>query len=159
MNTSFDRVSDGTDVWLTPPDLLRALGEFDLDPCAPINRPWEMAKKHYTETDNGLMQNWEGRVWCNPPYGNEAKHWLNKCAMHKNAMALVFARTETQMFFESVWPVAHSMYFLKGRLSFYHVTGKKGGTAGAPSVLIAYDEQNSEVLKNLKVPGKFILLK
>lgn len=23
-----------SDVWLTPPHILRALGEFDLDPCA-----------------------------------------------------------------------------------------------------------------------------
>lgn len=29
--------------WLTPPDILRALGPFDLDPCAPVNRPWDMA--------------------------------------------------------------------------------------------------------------------
>lgn len=32
------------DEWLTPPHVLKALGEFDLDPCAPITRPWEIAK-------------------------------------------------------------------------------------------------------------------
>jgi hypothetical protein len=103
MDTSFDK-TDGNDVWLTPPYILKALGEFDLDPCAPIEseRPWEMAKKHYTEIDNGLMQNWEGRVWCNPPYGDETKYWLNKCALHGNAIALTFARTETGMFFQCV---------------------------------------------------------
>lgn len=28
------------DEWLTPPHILRALGPFDLDTCAPVNRPW-----------------------------------------------------------------------------------------------------------------------
>ncbi len=29
------------DEWLTPPSILKELGHFDLDPCSPINRPWE----------------------------------------------------------------------------------------------------------------------
>ena len=51
------------DEWLTPPEILHALGEFDLDPCAPVVRPWEMATAHYTINDNGLLQPWRGRVW------------------------------------------------------------------------------------------------
>jgi hypothetical protein len=27
-----------TDEWLTPPEIIAALGQFDLDPCSPINR-------------------------------------------------------------------------------------------------------------------------
>lgn len=30
---------------LTPPELIKSLGEFGLDPCSPINRPWDTAKK------------------------------------------------------------------------------------------------------------------
>jgi hypothetical protein len=29
----------GTDEWLTPPEIMARLGEFDLDPCSPVNRP------------------------------------------------------------------------------------------------------------------------
>ena len=54
------------DEWLTPPHVLQALGTFNLDPCAPINRPWEMAEQHYTVHDNGLQKPWNGRVWLNP---------------------------------------------------------------------------------------------
>lgn len=107
MNVTFEtkfKNKAGKDEWLTPPELVRALGAFDLDPCSPINRPWATAAKHFTVNDNGLMLPWEGRVWCNPPYGKEAAKWLEKCAMHGNAIALTFARTETQMFFKSVWP-------------------------------------------------------
>ncbi|MDG4853840.1 MULTISPECIES: hypothetical protein [unclassified Mesorhizobium] len=40
---SHQSAAAGTDVWLTPPALLAALGgaeSFDLDPCAPLDRPW-----------------------------------------------------------------------------------------------------------------------
>ncbi|MFB5758983.1 DNA N-6-adenine-methyltransferase [Paenibacillus medicaginis] len=59
------------DEWLTPPEIIKGLGEFDLDPCVPINRPWDTAKNHYTIEDNGLKKKWFGKVWMNPPYGEE----------------------------------------------------------------------------------------
>lgn len=111
----------GKDEWLTPPEILAALGEFDLDPCAPRVRPWPMAKRHYTLEDNGLLLPWQGRVWCNPPYGREIGAWMARCVGHANAIALIFARTETDQFFEYVWQVAHGVLFLRGRLNFYHV--------------------------------------
>ena len=157
MDVTFEKGNKTTDTWLTPPQLLKSLGEFDLDPCCPVEMPWPTAKKHYTETDNGLMQNWEGRVWCNPPY-SDAGTWLGKCCMHGNAIALVFARTETNMFFEYVWKAAHGILFIRGRISFYNAKGEKGSSAGAPSVLIAYGKENAEVLSNLKI-GKFIRLR
>ena len=79
--------------WLTPPYIVEALGEFDLDPCSPINRPWDTATRHYDEWDDGLNKPWWGRVWCNPPYGREAEMWLKKLAGHGNGIALIFART------------------------------------------------------------------
>ncbi len=71
----------GKDEWLTPPDLLACLGEFDLDPCAPIVRPWDTAKDHYTIENNGLRVPWFGRVWCNPPYGKHTASWLYRMAL------------------------------------------------------------------------------
>lgn len=148
----------GKDEWLTPPELIKKLGEFDLDPCSPINRPWDTAKKHYSILDDGLMSPWEGRVWCNPPYGKFMEQWLMKCSLHKNVTALTFSRTDTNMFHEWVFKTAHSLLFIKGRLSFYHVTGEQGDAAGAPSVLISYNEYNSEMLKNCGIKGKFVYL-
>lgn len=102
------------DEWLTPPNVIEALGAFDLDPCAPVTRPWKTAAQHYTALDDGLSKPWVGRVWCNPPYGLEAAKWLARCAEHGNAMALIFARTETRMFFDHVWPKAQLCCFLRG---------------------------------------------
>ena len=160
MNVTFEGKTEiGKDEWLTPPNIIHALGKFDLDPCSPIQRPWDTAKKHFSKNDNGLHQNWEGRVWCNPPYGNEAIRWLEKCARHQNAIALTFARTETKMFFSCVWEKAHAILFIKGRLKFYHVTGEQGNSAGAPSVLIAYGQENADILEKCSIKGKFLRIK
>ena len=55
MTHGFNHVQsdDSKDEWLTPPHIIRALGEFDLDPCAPhiSRRPWNTAKRHYTGDD------------------------------------------------------------------------------------------------------------
>ena len=78
--------------------------------------------------------------------------------MHGNCIALTFARTETKMFFNCVWAKATAILFIKGRLKFYHVTGKQGDSAGAPSVLIAYGEENAETLKNCSIKGRYVRL-
>lgn len=149
----------GKDEWLTPPEILKALGPFDLDPCAPITRPWDTAKRHYTMLDNGLTQPWEGRVWCNPPYGLEADRWLARCAEHGNAIALIFARTETTMFCKRVWESAGAVLFLRGRLYFHHVNGERAAAnAGAPSVLVAYGHENVLALARTEIAGHLVLL-
>lgn len=147
------------DEWLTPPEIITGLGEFDLDPCSPINRPWDTAREHYNVTDNGLEKEWFGRVWLNPPYGLEASNWLDKLARHGDGIALIFARTETRMFFKYVWGKADAVLFFEGRLFFHHVNGEKAkANAGAPSVLIAYGSHNVDALKQVETWGKFINL-
>lgn len=151
----------GKDEWLTPPHILRALGLFDLDPCAPVVRlrPWPTARKHYTVEDDGLKHDWDGRVWCNPPYGLESTAWLRKLATHGNGIALIFARTETRMFFECVWNRAQAVLFIEGRLYFHHVNGEKAeANAGAPSCLVAYGENNVSVLRDCGIAGQLVIL-
>lgn len=155
MNVSHEIGPNTTDVWLTPPTIIESLGIFDLDPCSPIVRPWNTALHHYTEEDNGLIKPWFGRVWCNPPYSN-IEEWLKKCAEYGNVTALVFARTETKAFHNWVWPSADSIFFFEKRLRFYKITGEQGGSAGAPSVLISYNEANSEAIAKSNLLGKHI---
>lgn len=136
------------DEWLTPPEILAALGEFDLDPCAPVCRPWHTARRHYTKLEDGLSQEWTGRVWLNPPFGREAVKWLRKMADHRSGIALIAARTETEMFYECVWSRATAVLFLKGRPHFYFVTGMRAPfNSGAPICLIAYSEQDAAILQ------------
>ena len=135
------------DEWLTPPEILQALGEFDLDPCAPVRRPWNTAKWHYDINDNGLEMPWLGRVWCNPPFGREAIKWMRRMAVHKNGIALIPARTETAMFYECVWGVADAVLFVKGRPHFHFVDGRRADfNSGAPICLVAYGTENRDAL-------------
>jgi hypothetical protein len=146
--------------WLTPPEIIEALGPFDLDPCASIMRPWSTAREHFTVLDNGLKKDWTGRVWMNPPYGQKTKVWLARLAQHGNGIALTFARTETDMFHRFVWGAADALFFFAGRLNFYHADGRRSGyNAGGPSVLIAYGEINAQRLKASGFDGKYIALK
>ena len=150
----------GTDEWLTPPFILNALGPFDLDPCAPSVRPWPMATHHYTESDNGLMRPWFGRVWMNPPYGAKTGRWLSRLVEHGIGTALVFARTETKFFFKHVWDDAAAVFFLYQRLHFHYVDGRAAAyNSGAPSVLIAYGKDDAQRLADSGLEGKFIPLR
>lgn len=147
------------DEWLTPPDILEKLGPFDLDPCAPINRPWPTAENHFTIEDDGLSQAWFGRVWLNPPYGKFVWTWLDRLSRHRNGIALIFARTGTINFHRQVFEKATGILFLEKHLHFYHVDGIKAKhNSGADSCLVSYDEKNAIDLRDCGLKGKFIRL-
>lgn len=143
-----------TVTWLTPRNIIESLGEFDLDPCTSLQRPWDTAKHHYTVEDDGLMQPWFGRVWCNPPYGKFATPFMEKMAEHNNGIALLFARTETKMFQNLVFPYAKAILFLGWRLKFHKPDGSLAAHSQSPSVLIAYGEQEVAVLESCGLKGK-----
>lgn len=154
---AFDRTT-GKEDWLTPREILRALGDFDLDPCAPVGRPWDTARQHYDIRANGLAQVWSGRVFLNPPYGSKTAAWIKRLACHGNGIALIFARTETRVFFPWVWGHAQAVLFLRGRLRFFTKEGRRGGVAGAPSVLCAYGVENMLALARSGLDGAFVRL-
>jgi len=141
--------------WLTPPLLIEKLGVFDLDPCSPINSFYRIAKKYYTENDNGLIQKWKGRVFCNPPYDFcSMRSFINKCVEHENAIALIFARTGTELFQDIIFKKAYSILYLKGRVKFYSNIGEEAKSgAGADSVLIAFNEENGKILEKCQKEG------
>lgn len=145
-----------SDVWLTPPEILQPLGDFDLDPCASKQRPWPIADTHYTIEDDGLSSEWFGRVFLNPPY-SRVSEFMERMSDHGNGITLVFARTDTQYFHRFIFPVADSILFIEGRLTFYKPSGVKGkSNGGAPSCLVAYGDGNSRALRESGIRGKFI---
>lgn len=158
------RGKHSTDDWITPKWMIERLGPFDLDPCASEFQPWPCAARNITLADScGLMSHWGGGefVFCNPPYGKQASAWLEKMASHDNGIALVFARTETVMFFKHVWPKASALLFLRGRLTFHHPDGaasKAAHNSGGPSVLIGYGRKAKFRLADAGDIGAFVAL-
>jgi len=157
-NAEYHRAPVGktTDIWLTPRHIVEDLGPFDLDPCAaPEPQPWPTATKHIPS--DGLNVNWEGFVWLNPPY-SDAASWLSRLAHHDGGgIALIFARTETRMFFESVWPKCSGLLFIRGRLRFCRPDGEPAKfVSGAPSVLIGYGNEALSRLARSRIDGKLI---
>jgi hypothetical protein len=149
------RPEAATHTWLTPPAILDALGPFDLDPCAaPSPRPWPTAARHIELPDDGLAAEWQGRVWCNPPFGTHTAAWLRRMAHHGNGIALAFARTDTAMFQKWVFKHATAILFLAKRPHFYHPDGTRAnGNSGGPICLIAYGNESAKVLCESDLDG------
>lgn len=59
----------------TPPDIIeaarRVLGFIDLDPSSsPVFNENVKAERYFSKTRNGLMEEWSGRLFVNPPSGD-----------------------------------------------------------------------------------------
>jgi phage N-6-adenine-methyltransferase len=154
--TFHDSINESVE-WYTPPNIFESIGvEFDLDPCSSEKaNTIVQAKDFYTIDDNGLEQDWYGKVWLNPPYGNQKGNqtgvWLQKAldeTVDENIQvcALVFARTDVKWFHEQA-VLFEQICFMKGRLSFINGnTMQQGATSGAGSMLITIgDELNNAV--------------
>ncbi|AQT70070.1 phage N-6-adenine-methyltransferase [Anaerohalosphaera lusitana] len=154
---SHDFKKNKTNEWYTPTYVFDSLGiKFDMDVASPGKDivPWIPAKKHLTIRDDGLHSQWQGTVWCNPPYGRETSNWLEKMYEHNDGIALVFARIDTSWFYDYCRP-ANALLFLKGRVKFirhdqasaYVQDGKvKNNGSGAGSMLVAYGERCERAL-------------
>jgi len=107
--------------WATPQDLFDELNQefgFTLDVCATS----ENAKcaTFFTKEQNGLIQNWGGVCWMNPPYGRVINDWMKKAwEEHEKGVtvvALVPSRTDTKWFHN--YALKGEVRFIKGRLKF-----------------------------------------
>lgn len=132
--------------WGTPEGLFdaldRELGPFDLDVAA--GDDLHVCDRYYTEALDGLTLPWEGRVWCNPPYGRGIGRWLQRgrlAAAEGEAAIVVFlvpAYTSPGWWHDHVLDAERNgeaeIRYLRGRLKF------KGAKTGAPfaSAVVIY---------------------
>lgn len=77
-NEKYNSVRDD---YKTPEDIYKPLldifgrQEFDIDVCC--TEPNIPANINYTKSENGLLQNWSGLCFCNPPW-KETPKWIKK---------------------------------------------------------------------------------
>lgn len=133
--------------WLTPPEIISRLGAFDLDPCAHPGQFYATATKMIAPPLDGLSTNWTGRVWLNPPYGQQIDRWMKKMVEHGNG---------ERWFWPYVWEAATAILFLRGRIYFYRPDGTRRGNAGHGSVLVAYGLRNVIALQESGIVGRLI---
>ena len=145
----------GEESWTTPRYVTRALGSFDLDPCACATQPWSHARRSIKPPRDGLSSPWRGRVWLNPPYGNKWPAWVARLADHGGGVALISARPETVGMQDHVFARADAVLFLDKRVVFHYPDGSTYG-AVAPSLLVAYGRRNAEALHDSGLGGALV---
>jgi hypothetical protein len=102
-------MTSASEEWYTPAHIVEmardVLGVIDLDPCtSEVANQTVKAAYVYTKDDDGLAQDWTGRVYMNPPYGDVIGQWTTKLVDEYNAgnvdeaIALLPGRIDTQWF-------------------------------------------------------------
>lgn len=132
--------------WATPQEfytgLVETFGTFDLDPCCTHENA--KTKRHFTQEEDGLVQTWTGRVFANPPFGNELTKWVTKAYQSSKetgafVVMLVPMRPDTQWFHRVAWR-ASQMWIVEGRVAYNKdtVDGQRGSPA-FPSMVVVFD--------------------
>ena len=138
------------DEWYTPSFIFNALNmQYDLDPCSPGENHWVPATKVFTKEDDGLAQEWHGRVFMNPPFGKRNGHvpWLKKFIKHKNGIGIVRAYTSSAWWHEYV-PQIDAVLFPRGKTKFIRPDGTIGKSPGHGIAIIAMGPVCVKHLKN-----------
>lgn len=136
----------------TPPktmDMIRKQwGPFDLDPCC--EKRTAKAPRFFTKADDGLKRHWFGRVFMNPPYGEQnLRAWMKKAWEESRrdavtVVCLVPAQTGSVWFHE--WAMRGEIHFLKGKVYFL-LDGEKIGAPILHSLVVEFSGRNGRLTK------------
>ena len=150
-STELANLHSGKDDWRTPKDLFNALDaeyHFTLDPCSTHENA--LCEKHYTQAEDGLIQNWGGEiVFMNPPYGSQINKWIQKAYEESlngaTVVCLIPARPDSRYWQDVILPYAAKIQFIRGRL---HFSDSKLG-AGFPSAIVLFHKFNQGQYKQM----------
>ncbi|MGO1541409.1 MAG: DNA N-6-adenine-methyltransferase [Luteimonas sp.] len=132
--------NSGNNEWYTPAEYIeaarRVMGGIDVDPASSaIANSRVQALTYFTAEDDGLKQEWHGRVWMNPPYAqpliaNFADAVAEKYAGGEIEQACVLVNNATDTaWFHTMLAGASAVCFPRGRIRFID---PQGNPSGAP---------------------------
>jgi len=126
--------SEGRNEWYTPEEHLSAvrdvLGGIDLDPASSEAAQRRVqALRYFTKDNDGLKQEWHGRVFLNPPYSRrEIGQFVSKMVQEwqagrvSAAVMLTHRFTDTRWFHEAAGACS-AICFTTGRVRFIDAEG------------------------------------
>jgi phage N-6-adenine-methyltransferase len=142
LRSSDQRGASGTgeNEWFTPIEYITlarsVLGEIDLDPAtSKIAQEKIGAASYFTKQDDGLLKQWSGRVWLNPPYaqpliGQFVRKLIDERRDGRVTAAILLTHNYTDTaWFQEAAALADAICFTRGRIKFY----EPGGEAAAPT--------------------------
>jgi ParB family chromosome partitioning protein len=124
----------GENEWYTPPQYIEmareVMGYFDLDPASSAKaNECIKARCFYSAEDDGLKQNWRGKIWLNPPYAQPLiAQFVDRLVRFfitgevLEAILLTHNYTDTSWFHRAV-PCAELICFTRGRIGFLNLEG------------------------------------
>lgn len=134
-------INTGENEWYTPPEFVdmarRVMGAIDLDPASSKEANETVgAARFFTQEDDGLAQEWAGRVWLNPPYSRDLMpSFVDKLKQSyirgdiSEAILVSHNSTDTN-WFHSLSETLAAICFPARRIKFYrgdHVAGPTNG--------------------------------
>lgn len=156
--------NSGNEQWYTPDEYLDAartvLAAFDLDPASSdVAQKRVKAKKYFTIHDDGLNQEWRGRVWLNPPYSDGVvDQFMDKLcgALERGeveaAITLTNNCTETK-WFQRASALAKSVCFPSSRIKFLNPAGEPVGAPLQGQALLYFGKDVSAFRKHFECFG------
>ena len=120
-----NRNLEHSDNWATPKEFYSKLNNefnFDFDPCP-------LCYEEITPEKDGLLVDWGGSNYVNPPYSRKLKEAfvikaIEESKKGKLCVMLLPVSTSTKLFHEHIQPNAKEIRFVKGRIKFLGVNTK-----------------------------------
>jgi len=129
----------GNDSWRTPRwlfDYLNAeFGPFTLDAAASDEN--HLCDKYYTEQNSGLDNEWNGIVFCNPPY-SDISPWVKKAGGEAGRILLLLPSRTGMAWFQDCLSFASVCFVTGGRIKFIDPTGGKRMSPSEDHILVGF---------------------
>lgn len=121
-------VSSASDLWLTPGRVVAMVlehfeGSISLDPASNgrSGKAHVPADVHFTPREDGLLQDWHGKVYCNPPYGRALARFVEKAILeyecgNADEVILLVPNSSSTAWFRMLDPYPRCL--VAGRLTF-----------------------------------------